>query len=362
MSDGAAFESQVFALNLTPSAVGQRANLSAGAVHSNGDFFLGPENRLAGQAIEWLLKGDGHCYSPLVLFGQPGTGKSRLAQAAAASCADAVCTSGADFACELAEALELKTVANFRAKYRTASLLVIEDLEQLLGHRAALAELRNTLDEFEAREAMVVITSRLPPKEMARLPKSIRSRASGGLVVTVSPPGVATRQAILEQLAAARGLSLGSDAAKLLAERLNVTAAELNGALLEIEVTQLVRLSRSDKTVLVTLEHVKKSLTARRHKSGPTLPQITRQVAKYYGVNAAALLSSSRRRQAVLARNVAIYLGRKLTGQSLQSLGRHFGGRDHTTVLHGYRSIDERIPHDASLQAAISTLQQSLLK
>jgi chromosomal replication initiator protein len=394
MSDGAAVESQVFALSLTSPAVAERANSSPKSTTTRGDFIVGPENRLAGQTIQWLLDRDAHCYSPVVLCGLPGTGKSHLAQGVASSRSDAVCTNAAEFVRELADALENKTVESLRAKYRGAAALVFEDLAQLAGYKAAQQELRHTVDALEAREVPVIITSRLPPAEIAGLPKTLRSRLSGGLVVTVSLPGTDARKMIVERLAAGRGISLSADAAKLLAEGLNVTAAELNGALLELEMNYIARPCRSGgeapsgngnssatpspqpvrpssrqaspargegiRRSAIGVDEVRRYLAARRKAIQPTLKQIAALVAKYYGVKPAALASASRRRQTVSARSLAIYLGRQLTGLSLQALGNQFGNRDHTTVLHSIRSIEKRLPTDADLRTAVSTLRQLL--
>jgi chromosomal replication initiator protein len=379
-------ESQVFALSLKSPAVAERANSSPRGATMRGDFIVGPENRLAGQTIHWLLDRDAHCYSPVVLCGPPGTGKSHLAQGVASSRSDAVCTNSAEFVRELADALESKTVESLRAKYRGAAALVFEDLAQLAGYKAALQELRHTLDALEAREVPVIITSRLPPAEIASLPKALRSRLCGGLVVTVSSPGPEARQMIVERLAAGRGISLSADAAKLLADGLNVTAAELNGALLELEMNSTARPCRSGEPAqngygnspaapspqpspareegvhrsAIGVDEVRRYLAARPTAIQPTLKQIAALVAKYYGVKPAALASASRRRQTVSARSLAIYLGRQLTGLSLQALGNHFGNRDHTTVLHSIRSIEKRLPTDADLRTAVSTLQQLL--
>ncbi len=359
MPDGAAVESEVFALSLTPAAVAARTDSAISSATAQGPFIVGPENRLAGHAVQWLLNREGHSYNPLVLCGLSGTGKSHLARGVAECHENAVCTCGAEFVRELADAVENKTVEILRLKYRAAAMLVFEDLEQLAGHRAALVELQHTLDALEAREAPVVITSRMPPTEMARLPKSLRSRLSGGLVAIVSSPGVAARRTIMDRLATTRGISLFPAAAQLLAERLNVTAAELNGALLDLEMN--CSTPADGQRAVIDVEHVHRYLSSRRTASvQPNLKQIAGLVAKYYGVKPATLSSASRRRQAVLARNVAIYLGRKLTGQSLQTLGKHFGDRDHTTVLHSLRIIEQRMPIDAELQTAVGTLQQLL--
>jgi chromosomal replication initiator protein len=330
------------------------------------DFIVGPENRLAGTVARWFLQHDAHWYSPLVLCGPSGTGKSHLAQAIAQSQMDAVCTHGAEFARELATAVDRDAVAEFRTRYRSAGVFVLEDLLQLTGRRAALLELQHLLDVLEDREAPVVITSHRPPAEVAELPPALRSRLSGGLAVAVSSPGIAARQSILERWAAARGITLSTPAAKLLAEQLNVTAAELRGTLTELEMAARTQGKPQNHTDVVDapqidVQHVRRFLLHRRAQRRPSLKQVSTLVAKYYGLKPAVLGSPSRRRQVVLSRAVAIYLGRTLCGASLKALGKHFGGRDHSTALHNFRQLQHRLAHDAELSGTVATLQRLLV-
>jgi chromosomal replication initiator protein len=361
MSDGAAVESPVFVLDLNSPALKECADVRSSELASGDaardNFIVGPENRLAGYVIERYLARDGHGYSPLVICGPSGTGKSQLAAAAGRSRIDAVCTTGIDFARELADALDANTVSRFREKYRNAKLFVLEDLERLVGHRAALQELRHTLDALEVSGATAVITSRRMPAQIDGLGKSLRSRLNGGLVVTVSPPGVEARRMILEPLAKSRELSISPAALDLLAERLKLTAAELKGALVELEMT----CARQRHSRAFDIDHVRRFLSGQRRKSaGADLKILSAAVAKYFGIKPVALAGASRRRQTVLARSVAIYLARQLTGLSLQAIGKQFGNRDHTTVLHSIRTMESRLTSDAELRAAVRQLEEKL--
>jgi chromosomal replication initiator protein len=297
----------------------------------------------------------------VVLCGPSGTGKSHLALGVASARSNSLCVHGADFARQLAAAVDSENVAEFQFRYRTADLLVLEDLTQLSGRRAALLELQHTLDALEAREAQAVITCRVPLSELKGLPAALRSRLNGGLVARLSAPGVEAREIILRRLADARGMAISPAAIRLLAERLNVTAAELRGVVMELEVEKAEgrrqkaennessfsrdaeSAERSEagdiETAEIDIELVRRYLAARQMRFRPTIKQICAVVAKFYGLTPAKVCSSSRRQQTVLARSLAIYLGRVLSGLSLQALGKHFGGRDHTTALHSYRSI-----------------------
>ncbi len=321
------------------------------------DFIAGPENRLAATAIQWLLHPGEAAYSPLVLHGPSGTGKSHLAQAVAQSRASATCTHAADFARELAKSIDDNTVHDWRAKYRTAKMLVFEDITHLADRPAAQAELLHTLDELEHQQVPVVITSRLAPSEITQLTPALRSRLAGGLEVPLSLPGAAARKIILERLAAARGLRLSPGAAQLLATNLYGTVNELRGILLELEMESP---PAEGKTLLISTQRARKYLAARRARLRPSLQQIASCVAKFFGLRRSQLCGSSRRQQVAFARSIAIYLGRQLTGKSLQTLGTYFGGRDHTTILHSYRTLEARLAHDRQLRSTVLNLRKML--
>jgi chromosomal replication initiator protein len=270
-----------------------------------------------------------------------------------------VITRGADFARELATAIDDQTLVEFRRKYRSAGLFVLDDLLQLSGRTAALQELQHVLDEFEAREVPVLITSRRPPDEIVGLPPALRSRLNGGLVLTVCSPGIAAREKILHRTAAQLGIVLSPAAAHLLAEKISRTAGELRGVLSELLV-ELNSTSDGQKSQPIEAEDVRRFLSKHSATHRPKLNQISALVAKYYGLTPSTLATPSRRRQVVLARAVAIYLGRTLCGSSLKSLGKHFGGRDHSTALHNFRQIETRLAHDSQLSGAVEHLSSLL--
>lgn len=370
--DGAASQHEVFALPLiasTASTTPLSASIAtAKSPHQSSrrttppastDFFVGPENRLVASIVADFLNSPSYTYSPIILCGPSGAGKSALAEHIAQLHQNALLTRAADFAFELATAIERRTVSEFRAKYRTAEMIVLDDLSQLDGHCAALQELQHLLDASESREVPVLITSRRPPSELSDLPAALRNRLSGGLVVPVSLPSTAAREKILARLAASRGITLSEQSLKLLAEKFPVTAAELRGIVNQFDIQ-----SAADKTAhckTIKPDDIRAFLAHRQQATPrPSLNQISTLVAAYYGVKPAALSSSSRRRQAVMARALAIYLGRTLCNCSLKALGKHFGGRDHSTVLHNFRQIQSRLAHDLQFAAAVDQLRQSL--
>jgi chromosomal replication initiator protein len=327
---------------------------AGGGVLEASDFIAGPENRLAGAATQWLLDSAERSYSPLVLHGPPGSGKSLLAHGFAESCEDAVFTTGADFVREVATAIDKNTLTEFRERYRSAGLVVIEDLTDLADRRSAQRELINLLDVLELREVPVVVTSRLPPSEIADLPPALRSRLAGGLQIALAPPGIAARAEILHRLAAGREMEIEPAAVQLLAESVAGTVPELQGALHELAAT-------TEGDGVLGLADIRRFLDLRRARRQPNIATVIKVVAKYYGLKPTKLTGPARSRQVSLARSMAIYLGRQLTGQSLEGLGKYFGNRDHSTVLYNYRTLAGRLETDAELRAAVDHLQRELI-
>jgi chromosomal replication initiator protein len=337
------------------------------------EFFVGRENRLVLVAVDSCLRGLGEPlasnfdvqapadqYSPLVLVGAPGVGKSHLALGMARYWRQArpddlvTCTTGADFARELADAIDTRTLDAWRARYRTSALLVLEDVSQLAARVAAQVELIHTLDALAARQAPVIVTSRLGISQIANLLPALESRLAAGLSITLSFPAADTRLALVQRLAAQRGTTIEPEALSLLAERFEASVPELFGALMYLETSSLL----DGGTIRV--EHARRYVHERAGCRVPGLRGIVAQTARHFSISSAELKSASRRRAVVQARGVAMHLARQLTGKSLKRIGDYFGGRDHTTVLHSCRKTEEQLAANAELRRAVDQLTLAL--
>ena len=323
-------------------------------------FVCGPENRLLAEAVESLLHRSPSPYNPLVLCGPPGTGKSHIARGIArhwrSQDRDVLFTNGAEFARSFAAALEKETIAGWRSRHRDTALFILEDLTQLSRKAPALCELLYTLDAVQKQQGQVIVTTILPPRHVADMPPALAARLMGGLVLQLSPPGPAARLALLEQFAGLRGIDFSAGALRQLANGLAQTPAELMGALTELSVQ--CKIDGEPVTGTRVRAFLAASRTATRVR--PTIRSIARLSAKYFGLKPGELTSSTRRRAVVQARNVAIFLARQISGNSLEQLGAYFGGRDHTTILHGYRTIESRSRTDPALRQAVLELRRQL--
>jgi chromosomal replication initiator protein len=188
--------------------------------------------------------------------------------------------------------------------------------------------------------------------ELSGLLPGLQSRLMGGLAIPLQPPGPAARLTVLRQVARQRRLELSEPVVHLLAESLPVTVPELRGALIQLETTLKVERRRA------TSERVRKFLAQRGGTRQPDIDEVARAAADHFSLKLSELRSSSRRRALVTARGVAMYLARQVTGESLHRIGRYFGNRDHTTVMHGCRKTEELVKSDPAIREAVRRLQQ----
>jgi chromosomal replication initiator protein len=301
-------------------------------------------------------------YNPVVLCGGTGTGKSLLAHGVAGRFRDQnkgariVFTTGADFARDYALALQTDSLQDMRHKYRRASLLVIDDLHEIASKTGAQNELIRTLNSSLKRDRGVVATLRQSPLETASLLPGLASRLSGGLLVPLQPPGEAARRQILEQLAAARGASLTTDVIDLIvagipgASSKPVTVPQLQAILNRLDSCP------SSPGEEIDEQQVRECLISRQSAVEPQLRSIAKHVCKYFKVRLTDLRGPARQQKIVRSRGVAMLLARRLTANSLEQIGRYFGNRDHTTVLHACRKTESMMESDPSIRQAVEEL------
>lgn len=355
--DGATVGQGVAVIPISGYTKGRRRGRGAGREEPVPDAFLaGPENQLIEMAVRAVLDGPSHRYNPLVFYGNSGTGKSHLAHGLAAAWQArrprkrVEVIHAKDFARELLDAVEAQAIDDLRLRFRTADLVVFEQLELLAEHRAAQEELMATLDVLCAEGRQVVGTAHAAPGQLTGLLPGLKSRLCAGLTVPLSPPGPAARAALIERLAAQLDLAIDTSAVRLLADGLTGTVPELLGTLRQLQFDALNDRKRIDT------EGVRCFLANRNNGSPPSIAEIAATTARCFSVTVADLKSPNRGRAVVTARDVAMYVARQLTGQSLQQIGQHFGRRDHTTVLHGCRKVELLMDRDPAIRETVETL------
>ncbi|HWB09130.1 MAG TPA: helix-turn-helix domain-containing protein [Pirellulales bacterium] len=299
--------------------------------------------------------------SPIVFCGVPGAGKSHLVGGLAEAWQrlrpndNVTLLKGSQFAQQFAEAVEKNEVSRWHAPLRSADLFVLEDLVQLAGKPGAQIELLCTLDELNDRGALAVVTSRLAPHDLTNFLPELQSRLTAGLCIPLVLPEVEARRQILGNLCDARKVTLSENSLRQLARSLPLSAPELAGVLVNLQhVAQTAGQSLDDHLVQTYL-------VQRNASRQPQLRTIALHTARHFSLSMTDLRSPSRRRGVVVARDVAMYLARHLTSKSLKQIGRYFGGRDHTTVLHGCRKTESLMLTDPVTHDAVLSLRHRLL-
>jgi chromosomal replication initiator protein len=325
---------------------------------TDGDFLAGPENRLVRAAMESLLGGVRGVYNPLTLVGPPGSGKSHLAAGLVAvwrarfGPRSAVYVPAMDFARQWTDATETHATADFQNRYRRVKLLAVDDADLLASKAAAQQELVYTLDALTLDNGQVVLTYSAPPQTAQGLMPRLQSRILAGLVVPLAFPAPSTRLIALRRFASLRQLDLPEEAATWLADGLSGPLSEVWGAVLALELS-----ARMDGGA-ITLGRVRQWLADRHAHDTPALRDIAAATARQFSLKVGDLRSASRRRAVVLARDVAMYLARLLTGNSYEQIGKYFNGRDHSTVSHGCSKTANLLENDPVLRTLVDRVRQ----
>jgi len=325
-------------------------------------FVVGNGNRFAHAACLAVAQSPSKSYNPLFVYGGVGLGKTHLMQAIGRyitrqnSKIKVLYISSEKFTNEMINSIRDDRTVAFRDKYRSVDVLLIDDIQFLAGKERTQEEFFHTFNTLYDSNKQIVITSDRPPKDIPTLENRLISRFEWGLITDIQPPDLETRIAILRKKAQAENLSVPTEVIDFIAEKIPSNIRQLEGAL-----TKLVAFSSFTKKELsVSLaQDILKDIIPLENKK-ISIGQIQKAVTDYYTIKVNSLLSKKRTKDIVLARQVAIYLSRELTDLSLTSIGEAFGRRDHTTIIHSYTKIKNKIEKDKSFKGIIKNLILSI--
>jgi chromosomal replication initiator protein len=332
--------------------------------HSFDHFIVGPGNRLAHAASLAVAREPGRAYNPLFIYGGVGLGKTHLLQAI---CQAAIrgnphlnlyYTSCDGFMTQFLSAVQSGRMNEFRHHFRHVDMLVIDDIHDLCSRDTTQEEFFHTFNSLHQMGRQVVLSSDAPPNQIPDLQERLVSRFNSGLVAGIEKPCFETRVAIIKSKAALRNLRLPDEVATFVAQRIDTNIRELEGAIVKLQGLATVH------NVAVDARLARQTLgefaAPSNGSSHPTIQTIIDVVTAYYDVKLADLLSKRRQKSIALPRQVAMWLARKHTRYSLEEIGGYFGGRDHTTVMHAVRTVNERRSNDSSLDQDVARLEDQV--
>ena len=328
------------------------------------DFVIGPGNRFAHAASVAVSESPAKQYNPLFIYGPTGLGKTHLLQSIAHEMKrrhpefKILYISSEKFTNQLITAIQTKSTPQFRAKYRTLDLLLIDDVHFIAGRDATQEEFFNTFNALYDAHKQIVVTSDRPPREIPDLEERLVSRFGWGLVTDIQPPDFETRVAILKKKMELETVVVPDDVAYFIAGKIKSNIRELEGAL--IRVVAYCTLTNSKVDVRLAQEILKDSFKEEAQKF--TIEGIQKVVADYFNVKVSDLRAKKRTVSIVRPRQIAMYLVRELTAHSFPEIGEFFGGKDHTTVLHSCNKIAAERDKDVEVRVLLDKITALLKK
>jgi len=322
-------------------------------------FVIGASNRFAHAAAVAVAEAPAKAYNPLFVYGESGLGKTHLLHAIGHYAHSLYPTvrvryvNSEEFTNDFINSIRDDKASAFQRRYRDVDVLLIDDIQFLQGKVQTQEEFFHTFNTLHNANKQVVITSDLPPKQLAGFEERMRSRFEWGLITDVQPPDLETRIAILRKKAIGERLQARDDVLEYIASKISTNIRELEGAL--IRVTAFASLNRQ-QVDLSLAEIVLKDLIPADDSPEITAATIMAQTAAYFSLTMEDLCGQSRSRVLVTARQIAMYLCRELTDLSLPKIGQQFGGRDHTSVIHADRKIRTLMAERRSIYNQVTEL------
>ena len=325
-------------------------------------FVIGSGNQFAMAASQAVAERPSKAYNPLFLYGGVGMGKTHLLHAIGHDVKrrqpdSAICyVSGEKFTNEMINSVRYDKMTSFRDKFRNVDVLLIDDIQFLAGKERTQEEFFHTFNTLHESMKQIVIASDRPPKELADFEDRLRSRFEWGLIADIQPPDLETKVAILQKKAESEQTHLPTEVALFIASNVRTNVRELEGAL--VRLIAWCSMHGVEITLAVTQQCLKQFIDTQVRKI--TIDAIQKGVAEHFGMRVSELKQKNNSRAVVVPRQIAMYLAKTLTEASLPEIGRQFGGKHHTTVMHSISKIDEHRRSDKDLNRTVNKLMETL--
>ena len=326
-------------------------------------FVVGPSNKLAYAASVSVAEHPAKNYNPLLIYGDSGLGKTHLLYAIANVIrrndprAKIVYIKGDDFINEFIELIRAGRGNEFRAKYREADLLLVDDVQFVAGKEQVQNEFFHTFNTLYESGKQIVLTSDRPPSEMTLLDDRLRTRFEWGLLADVTPPDFETRLAIIKNKAALLGMELPDKISAYIAQNVTANVRQLEGTINKILAYKDLLGSDTDEE---TVTRAIQDMLRRSNEYVPTPETILDYICRFYGLEESVIRGQQRIRDAVQARQIAMYLIRSMTNLSLDEIGKVFDNRDHSTVLYSIQQIEKKMKKDASFAETVKEIKTNI--
>ncbi len=350
--------------DVSPEAL-QSANLNP--KYTFDTFVVGANNNLAHAASLAVAESPGEVYNPLFIYGGVGLGKTHLMHSIAHFIlknnpnAKILYVTSEKFTNELIDAIRNKnniTTTEFREKYRNNDVLLIDDIQFIIGKESTQEEFFHTFNTLYESKKQIIISSDKPPKEIETLEERLRSRFEWGLTVDIQSPDYETRMAILRKKEEMEGYNIDNEVIKYIATNIKSNIRELEGALTKI--VALSKLGTNREITIELAEEALKDLISPNAAKEVTPESIIQVVCEHFGITPLDIASQKRNRDIVVPRQIVMYLCRNMTESPLQTIGKYMGGRDHTTIIHGAEKISNEIEKNDSLRGTIELLKKKI--
>lgn len=326
-------------------------------------FVVGSGNRFAHAASLAVAEVPANAYNPLFIYGGVGLGKTHLMHAIGHYVLEqdptkkVVYVSSEKFMNEFINSIQENKAEEFRNQYRTVDVLLIDDIQFLEKKERTQEEFFHTFNALHEDSKQIIISSDRPPREISTLEDRLRSRFEWGLITDIAPPDLETRTAILKKKAEADGMDIPNEVMLFIADRVDSNIRELEGAL--TRVVAYADLTKEDISIDLANEALQ-DIIANNQPKPVSILDIQEKVGEHYNITLEDFISPNRTRTVAFPRQVAMYLSRELTTQSLPKIGDEFGGRDHSTVIHAHDKITRLLQEDEQLQEEIQQICTTL--
>lgn len=327
-------------------------------------FVVGESNRFAHAAARAVSDPSSRAYNPLFIYGGVGLGKTHLMQAIGHDMLDKspdsliLYVTSEQFMNAFIDAITKNRQFDFRNYYRNVDLLLVDDVQFFVGKEHTQTQFFHTFNALYDAGKKIVISSDRPPKELVTLEERLRSRFEWGLIVDIQPPDLETRMAILKKKASASNFHVPDDVLVYIAERIDTNIRFLEGALVRLQA--YITLHKKKKLTTALTREVIGDLLTGDVEEDVSIASVQAVVCEYFDIRLTDLIGHSRTKKYSMPRHIAQYLCRKMTRKSLPEVGAHFGGRDHSSILHACRKIGKALDKDHNLETMVNYLTKSI--